>query len=130
MIFIRPNAIRVIRALLSNYKVAVWTASYGEYTSDIIKYLFGVKDGLEFIWDRRSCQVCQHPDGYEYFAKNLDLLNQAGWAEGSYCIIDDRPECLIGESSYIIDVKPYFGSSTDNELLQLLERIDKCITKP
>lgn len=122
MIFVRPDAKAFIRQALQHYKVAIWTASYGQYTQEILAHLFDDVSDIEFIWDRNDCQLSSYDSGMEYFSKSLCKLEDAGWHDGDYLIIDDQPEHIIGNQQYIIGIKPYFGSLNDDALMQLALR--------
>jgi RNA polymerase II subunit A small phosphatase-like protein len=121
MIFVRPYAEEFVRQLLLKYKVAVWTASYGKYTSDIVEYFFGGEENLEFVWDRNSCNLeCVDK---ENFKKSIQKVYEAGWNESSFSIVDDRPEHVEGAGDSVIGLKPYFGSASDQELVEVLNKI-------
>jgi len=123
MIFVRPYAKAFIRLALQCYKVAIWTASYGQYTRDILAHLFDDISDIEFIWDRNDCRRARYDSGNEYFAKELSKLEQIGWADDSYLIVDDMPEHIVGSQENVIAIKPYFGSIHDAELFALAERL-------
>jgi len=122
MIFVRPYAKDFIRLALQQHKVAIWTASYGQYTQEILEQLFDDVSDIEFIWDRNDCSLCSYDSGIEYFAKELSKVTNAGWGD-DYAMVDDMPEHIIGNQKHVIGIKPYFGSVSDNELLLLSERL-------
>ncbi len=125
MIFVRPFAKELVTKLLSKYRVAVWTASYGIYTDDIIEYFFGSPDSLEFVWDRRECEAEESTNGSSYFVKDLRKLDDIGWHEGCFCIVDDRREYIVGLSQFVVGIKPYFGSGEDEELTGVMGKIEE-----
>lgn len=127
MIFVRPYAKEFVEELLLKYKVAVWTASYGKYTEEIIKYLFRDKNKLEFVFDRSHCSLTETAKGQDVLIKDLEKIHEIGWTKNSFSIVDDKPECIYGERHQVIEVKPYFGSDNDKELLNILKRIDNSI---
>jgi len=123
MIFVRPYAKTFISLALQQYKVAIWTASYGQYTREILSHLFEDVSDIEFIWDRNDCLRSRYDSGNEYFAKELSKLEQAGWTNDRYLIVDDMPEHIVGSQENIIGIKPYFGSINDAELLALTQQL-------
>jgi len=124
MIFIRPYAKALIRLALQQHQVAVWTASYGQYTREILAELFDDLSDIAFIWDRNDCRLCSDESGHDYFAKDLSKIEQLSWGADGYVVIDDQPEYILGNSKYIIGVKPYFGSLHDDALVQLAEQLE------
>ena len=108
--------------------MAVWTAAYGKYAADVIDYIFGCSGNLEFIWDRSKCIVNSNPDGVDFFVKDLIEVQEAGWNRHDFCIVDDRPEHIVGDATRVVGVKPYFGSSDDRELKEVATKIRQCIT--
>jgi len=120
MIFVRPYAKELINSLKSQYKLAVWSAAYGQYLHEIIDFLFGSSKQLEFIWDRTKCELLSNLEHCEYFSKNLSKIKALGWSEEQFVIIDDRPENITNNNyNNVIPVKPYYGAVDDQELNQL-----------
>ena len=119
MIFVRPGARELIQHTAKSHKVAVWTAAYGDYLSEIISQLFEGTE-LEFIWDRTHCSVHESANG-TVFQKELKKLHRAGWAEGDFLILDDKPEEFIGKTAGVIVLKPYYGGADDRELYRLMQ---------
>ena len=66
MIFIRPYAKALIRLALRQHQVAIWTASYGQYTREILTELFDDLSDIAFIWDRNDCRLCSDESGHDY----------------------------------------------------------------
>ena len=129
MMFSRPFAKDLVRELVRKYSVAVWTASYGAYTRDIIKYLFEDPNCLAFMWDRSRCLLKSAPKKTDHFVKDLAEVYAAGWSQDSFCLVDDRPEHIIGAPANVISVKPCYGSADDQELDTILTRIESAVLK-
>ena len=55
--------------------------------------------------------------------KSIQKVYEAGWNEGSFSIVDDQPEHIVGAGDSIIGLKPYFGSANDQELVDVLNKI-------
>lgn len=124
IIFVRPFAEELVTKLLSKYRVTVWTASYGIYTDNIIEYFFGSRDNLGFVWGRRECEAEESTNGSSYFVKDLRKLDDIGWHEGCFCIVDDRREYFVGLPQFVVSIKPYFGSDEDEELTGVMGKIE------
>jgi len=118
MVYVRPHAIDLILKLKCKYKIAIWTASYGKYTQEILANLFGSDYIFEFIWDREQCSRRSKSDGFEYFEKDLSKIQALGWKTQEFIIIDDFPENITNVDRNIIKIKPFYGSD-DTELLPL-----------
>jgi RNA polymerase II subunit A small phosphatase-like protein len=121
MVYVRPQAVELILKLKDKYKIAIWTASYGKYTQEILANLFGADYRFEFIWDREHCSKKSKPDGFEYFEKDLFKIQALGWKTQEFVVIDDFPENLINIDSNIIKIKPFYGSCSDVELTNLFD---------
>jgi len=121
MVYVRPQAIELISKLKDKYKIAIWTASYGQYTQEILANLFGADYIFEFIWDREQCSRRSKSDGFEYFEKDLFKIQALGWKIQEFVVIDDFPENLINVGSNIIKIKPFYGSCSDKELTRLFD---------
>lgn len=128
MIFVRPYAIEFILALSQISKIAIWTSSYGLYTTEILDNLIPKEVKLEFIWDRNKCDLSESK-GVPSFTKNLDRLRRLSIEPCNYTIVDDKPECIIPNTESVLGVKPYFGGKKDNHLKIILEKLKKRITK-
>ncbi len=116
MVHIRPGAQDFLDLLFERYDVSIWTASAGQYLSEVVKKLFAGRS-LRFIWDRTYCDIETDENGYSQFIKNLSRLDKAGFDE--YLIIDDRPENIRPTDDNVIAVTPYYGSLDDTELSRL-----------
>lgn len=121
MIYVRPYAKEFINSLKSQYKVAVWSAAYGQYLYEIIDFLFGSSNQLEFIWDRTNCELLSNLEHCDYFSKDLSKIKALGWSEDQFIIIDDKPENITDKNgNRVVAIKPYYGSVGDQELKALI----------
>lgn len=123
MVHLRPGALDLIKACSEKYAIAVWTASYGNYTKDIITNVFGEYPKLEFVYTREMCIEFVESDGYTAFKKDISLLMQIGWNISDILVIDDKPEFILPEGVGRLKVRPFFGSSNDNDLIKLADKI-------
>ncbi len=116
MVHIRPGTHDFLDILFENYEVSIWTASTGQYLSEVVNKIFNFRS-LQFIWDRTYCDIETDEKGYDQFVKNVSRLEKAGFDD--YLIIDDRPENIRPSNENVIAVKPYYGSLDDTELTRL-----------
>ncbi|GAA5445345.1 hypothetical protein Misp06_03547 [Microbulbifer sp. NBRC 101763] len=123
MVHIRPGAERLLAELSEHFVLAVWTASYGLYTQDIVKRLFGGVDNLEFLLTREDCAQITENDGYDALVKDTRKIVELGWSYENFIVIDDKPHLVKSEYNNVIEVKPYYGSTIDEELFTLADQI-------
>ncbi len=123
MIHLRPGVDDFIEAISKDFNIAIWTASYGLYTKDIIKKLFGTKTILRFVLTREDCDPITESDGYPAFEKDTQKILDLGWHYEDFVIVDDKPHLVKSKHLNIIEVRPFYGSTTDTELFRLKERI-------
>jgi TFIIF-interacting CTD phosphatase-like protein len=123
MIHLRPGVNDFIEAISKHFDIAIWTASYGLYTKDIIKELFGTKTNLRFVLTREDCDPITESDGYPAFEKDTQKILDLGWYHEDFIIVDDKPHLVKSKHLNILEVRPFYGSTTDTELFRLKERI-------
>jgi len=120
MIHCRPGVNDFLAKLTIDYRVAIWTASYGRYTEEILAELFENPNVLEFVWTRETCEVATDSNGMSTFIKNISKLAELDLELNNYVIVDDKPG-LIEPNTNVIDIKPYYGSTDDIELKLVLD---------
>ena len=123
MVHMRPGAVEFLAELSKHFALAVWTASYGLYTKDIVNRIFGDVESLEFLLTREDCVLITVDDDYDAFVKDARKIVELGWDYENFVVIDDRPHLVKSAYSNVIKVKPYYGSALDNELFTLVDHI-------
>jgi len=114
----RPHLRELLAFAAERFDLAVWSSSSTEYVSAIVEHLFVPSHQLKFAWSVEKCVQREDPgsNGYIYI-KDLRKVQGQGYTLDRITIVDDSPEKIKRQPRNHIQVKPYRGDPSDNELL-------------
>lgn len=120
----RPHCAGFLEFCLSRFPaVGVWTSSSGKYASEAVDLLLGAdRERLAFVWTRDRCIRRRRGSGTGRkitWIKDLGKLERRGHSLGKVIVIDDSPEKLQRQNGNLVQVSPYFGDRSDDELAAL-----------
>lgn len=125
-IYRRPHLKQFLNTCLDWFDIAVWTSSSNDYAVEIVAAIFENPDYLAFLWASDRCTIAYD---YEllvhYPRKTLKKLKRKGYSLESIIVVDDTPQKWKQSYGNLVQVKPFEGDETDDELLRLLGYLDK-----
>ena len=125
-IFLRPFVNEFLNYCLTNYNVAIWTASSSIYANKIVDLLFGKhRNKLKFIYTRDHTlkinkQLGMYAPITTEYIKQLKKVQQFRFSLDKTLVIDDNPESYSQNVNNAIHVQGWYGESDDKELLELI----------
>jgi RNA polymerase II subunit A small phosphatase-like protein len=108
----------------SVFDLAVWSSSSDGYVTEVTERVFGSKYPLVFSWSASKCVQKEDPvsGGYLYI-KDLRKVRSQGYDVENIIMVDDSPEKIRRQPNNLVAVSPFEGGAYDNELLQLVDRL-------
>jgi RNA polymerase II subunit A small phosphatase-like protein len=125
----RPGLHKFLKYIFSNFNVAIWTAAGSDYAHFIVDEMEIDKSSLMFFYTEKNCTPkYEYGDGWGMghmtYKKNISKLKKRGYDMSQILMVDDKPE-HIDSYGNVIKIKPFYGDSEDQELLKLIEYLDK-----
>jgi RNA polymerase II subunit A small phosphatase-like protein len=115
-VYRRPHLAEFISAMMSTFRLAVWTSSSPEYARPVIDRIFP-PDTLEFVWTGERCTTARDWETGEYKSlKNLRKLKDKGYRLESVIAVDDTPEKYERSFGNLVTVREFLGDPADAEL--------------
>ncbi|MEG4587941.1 HAD family hydrolase [Microcoleus sp. MOSTC5] len=125
-IYKRPFLDVFLKNCLDWFEVAVWTSSTPSYAIAIVSAIFEDPKTLSFVWASDRCTVAYDLEWFEYYnRKNLKKVKRKGYCLESIIAVDDTPQKWERSYGNLVQVNPFEGDETDNELKYLLLYLDK-----
>jgi len=126
---LRPNLDKFLKYAFDNFDVAVWTAAGEDYAKFILDKIGIDMTKLEFFYSEKNCSPkYEYGDGWGmgHFAyyKNISKLKKKGYDMNKVLMVDDKPQ-YIDSYGNVIRIKPFYGDSNDQELVKLINYLDK-----
>ena len=124
----RPHARDLIQSLQSEFDYAVWSSASDDYADALAQHMFGGIP-LKFVWGRSRCtqqrdcsgnNLYSFGGGDSYWVKDLKKVrNLLGLPLDHILIVDDSPEKAERNYGNWVPIRPFYGSTDDNELIFL-----------
>ena len=115
-VYRRPHLTEFISAMMSTFRLAVWTSSSPDYARPVIDRIFP-SDSLEFVWTGERCTTARDWDIGDYKSlKNLRKLKDRGYRLESVIAVDDTPEKYERSFGNLVTVREFLGDPADVEL--------------
>jgi RNA polymerase II subunit A small phosphatase-like protein len=130
-IYKRPGLDNFLRFCAQHFRLAIWSSASDDYVNAVVEQILPSGVSLEFVWGRSRCTPFLLPQYDEQgfynldfssryeFAKRLKKITRRGFSLQKVLIVDDTPEKVLHNYGNAIYTKPYYGSTTDNELTHL-----------
>jgi RNA polymerase II subunit A small phosphatase-like protein len=131
-VYQRPSLADFLTTCAQHFKLAIWSSASDDYVQAIVERILPPGIHLEFVWGRSRCTPCTTPqlDDYGYYnldgpssyeyAKRLKKVRRRGFSLAQTLIVDDTPAKAQQNYGNAIYIKPYLGSTEDEELIHLL----------
>jgi TFIIF-interacting CTD phosphatase-like protein len=130
-VYKRPFVDEFLLQVREWFKVAVWTSSSPDYAHAIVNSLFPKPEELAFVWGSDRCTLTFDPDTFEYHnAKRLIKLKRKGYRLENVIVVDDSPEKHRNAYGNLVQVLPYNGASSDDELRKLTIYLEQLRSAP
>lgn len=129
-VYKRPHLDPFLDAILQRYRVGIWTSSGRLYAEDVVSKLLD-PNRLEFLWcAERTTLRFNHETRASDPVKKLRKLRRKGYALERIIVVDDSPEKHVLNYGNLVQVRPYEGSSQDDELVVLLRYLRQVESHP
>ncbi|RZK15941.1 MAG: phosphoprotein phosphatase [Hymenobacter sp.] len=131
-VYKRPGLAAFLNSCAQHFKLAIWSSASDDYVQAVVEQILPPSITLEFIWGRSRCTPFATPqiDEYGYYnldgtssyeyAKRLKKVRRRGFSLSQTLIVDDTPAKVQQNYGNAIYIKPYLGSTEDEELSYLL----------
>ncbi|MEI8203313.1 MAG: HAD family hydrolase [Bacteroidota bacterium] len=123
-VYLRPGLSVFMDFCFENFDVAVWTSAKAEYAKYVLKRIAKDLTKFKFIWTRKDCDKDYKWNGFSedvVYVKNLNKI--AAYPIHQITIIDDKTLNIFPVNADIIGIDEYFGSETDDALMQMIEKL-------
>jgi TFIIF-interacting CTD phosphatase-like protein len=125
-VYKRPNLQPFLTTCLKWFELAIWTSSSPDYATEIVAAIFKDPESLSFIWASNRCSIAYDPEYCEhYYRKTLKKAKRKGYRLESIIVVDDTPRKWEQSYGNLIQISPFEGDETDEELKYLLFYLDK-----
>jgi RNA polymerase II subunit A small phosphatase-like protein len=131
-VYRRPGLADFLATCARHFRLAIWSSASDDYVRAVVAQILPAGVALEFAWGRSRCTPFTTPqiddDGYynldgpshyEY-AKRLKKVRRRGFSLTQTLIVDDTPAKVQQNYGNAVYIKPYLGSTDDEELSHLL----------
>ena len=119
-VYKRPFVDEFLLQVREWFQLAVWTSSSPDYAHAIVNFLFPRPEELAFVWASDRCTFTFDPDSLEYHStKRLVKLKRKGYRLENVIVVDDSPEKHRSAYGNLVQVLPYTGTTSDDELQKL-----------
>jgi RNA polymerase II subunit A small phosphatase-like protein len=127
-VYKRPGLADFLTTCAQHFKLAIWSSASDDYVQAIVRQIVPPGITLEFVWGRSRCTPLATPqiDEYGYYnldgassyeyAKRLKKVRRRGFSLSQTLIVDDTPAKVQQNYGNAIYIKPYLGSTEDEEL--------------
>jgi len=113
----RPGVGAFLAWCLENFRgVGVWTAGTRGYALEILPHLCDPNDFM-FVWGRERCGSRRDMEAQEtHWVKDIAKLHNLGFSKSQILCVDDIPQNFARSYGNYIQVRPFQGDRSDNEL--------------
>jgi len=130
-VYKRPGLADFLTTCAQHFKLAIWSSASDDYVQAVVRQIVPPGITLEFVWGRSRCTPFATPqideygyynlDGTSYYeyAKRLKKVRRRGFSLSQTLIVDDTPAKVQQNYGNAIYIKPYLGSTEDEELRYL-----------
>jgi RNA polymerase II subunit A small phosphatase-like protein len=130
-VYKRPGLAEFLITCAQHFRLAIWSSASDDYVRAIVDHILPPGISLEFVWGRSRCTPFATPqiDDYGYYslddpssyqyAKRLKKVRRRGFSLQQTLIVDDTPAKVQHNYGNAIYIKPYLGSTEDEELSHL-----------
>jgi RNA polymerase II subunit A small phosphatase-like protein len=130
-VYKRPGLADFLTTCAQHFKLAIWSSASDDYVQAVVRQIVPPGITLEFVWGRSRCTPFTTPqiDEYGYYnldgtssyeyAKRLKKVRRRGFSLSQTLIVDDTPAKVQQNYGNAIYIKPYLGSTEDEELSHL-----------
>ena len=127
-VYKRPGLAEFLNICAQHFKLAIWSSASDDYVQAVVQQIVPPGITLEFVWGRSRCTPFATPqideygyydlDGTSYYeyAKRLKKIRRRGFSLSQTLIVDDTPAKVQQNYGNAIYIKPYLGSTEDEEL--------------
>ncbi|TXG79349.1 MAG: phosphoprotein phosphatase [Spirochaetes bacterium] len=122
----RPHLKEFLKYIFANFTIAVYTAASQDYAELLLTKMGVNLNTLEFLWARDRCTIkydYENGFGNPVAHKKLYKVGKK-YNLDNILMVDDKPH-LIDCYGNVIGIKPFYGDSSDKELLRLINYLDK-----
>jgi len=130
-VYKRPGLAEFLTTCAQHFRLAIWSSASDDYVRAIVEQILPTGVALEFVWGRSRCTpfTTAQLDEYGYYnldgassyeyAKRLKKVRRRGFLLSQTLIVDDTPAKVRQNYGNAIYIKPYLGSTEDEELSHL-----------
>ncbi|MCB9399056.1 MAG: HAD family hydrolase [Acidobacteria bacterium] len=113
------------------FQVAVWTSSTAAYARSVCPLVFPDLERLAFIWARNRCTPTRiFALDHWVDAKPLQKLKRRGYDLARVLVVDDQPEKFTRNYGNLVQVTPFLGDPSDDELPHLAKYLAQLAAVP
>jgi carboxy-terminal domain RNA polymerase II polypeptide A small phosphatase len=125
-VYRRPGLDDFLNYTTRHFQTAVWSSSGSEYARLVVEEIFPDPGVLRFVWTRERCTIRMDTETRQYYSvKDLKKVKKLGYGIEDILIVDDSPEKVERNFGNHVRVRPYEGLPDDNELLLLMQYLDR-----
>jgi len=119
-LYLRPGLSEFLLQMADLFCLAVWTSSSPAYARAVCPLVFPESQRLEFVWASDRCTPTRNFDNDSWCnAKPLNKLKRRGYDLAQVLVVDDSPEKHTRNYGNLVQVAPFTGDPTDDELAHL-----------
>ena len=116
-VYERPGVGDFIAHVSRHFSLGVWSSSSPAYAAAICGHLFGCGDRLEFVWASDRCTPTRDLENDSWSqSKRLAKLKRRGFRLERVLMVDDSPEKHTKNYGNLVQVRPFEGDLSDQEL--------------
>lgn len=130
-VYFRPYLNAFLTVLRERYQVAVWTSAGRDYAEEVVSAIMPWREQLAFLWSAERCtEHFNHETRNRDTLKKLRKVRGRGFDLERVVMVDDSPEKHIRNYGNLVQVEPFLGDESDDELPAVLRFIDTLAVQP
>ena len=119
-VYRRPHLAAFLKDAFTHFRVAIWTASTRAYAEPVLSHILPAGATPAFVWTAERCTArFDHDTRGRYTVKNLNKVRKRGFDLNRVVAVDDTAQKYERSYGNLVQVRPFYGDPSDDELLYL-----------